>query len=154
MKRALYAVALLAMVAIAGCEDSPTDPANEAIMGGWTATRVGDGFPGATPKTLTLQFESGGDLGGTLNGQTIDGTYSTSGSSTSSDIRGITMSLTTPVTMTFTGIYQINGTEMQLEVAPSGVATVTPPDAAAGFGSTKVNGQAQGNAYISMLAKN
>lgn len=154
MKRVLYAVAVLAMVAIVGCEDSPADPANEAIVGGWTASRVGDGFPGTTPKTLTLRFESGGDLTGTLNGQTIDGTYSTSGSSSSSDIRGITMALTAPMAMTVTGIYQINGNAMQLEVAPSGIATVTPPDATAGFGSTKVNGQAQGNAYLSVLTKN
>ncbi len=151
MKRVLYVMAVLALVAIVGCEDSPSDPTNQPIVGEWNATRIGSGFSGAS--TLELHFESGSQMHGSLNGTAIAGTYSTSGSSSSSTVRNITMSIASPMTMDLTGIYEIQSSKLMLEVVPAGSTTITPPDAAIGIGSTKINGTSVGNQYVSELSK-
>lgn len=152
IRRTLYLLAALAVVAITGCEETPSDPGNEAIMAEWKATRIGEAFSPASE--LELHFESGGNLHGKLGTMDITGTYSTSGSSATSSIRQITLDMTLPLDVTLVGIYQVDGNKLTLEVVPDNANDdITPPDAAAGFGSTKDNGTAAGNRYMSNFDK-
>jgi|GEM_PF-2777688 len=154
MKRALCILSALAMVMAAGCEDSPTDPTNQPIVAEWTSTRVGEAFAPATE--VELHFESDGSMHGSLGSADIHGSYTTAGSSATSDIREITLNMSMPITMSFVGIYQVSsdGTTMQMEVVPDNDNDdITPPSVAGGFGSTKDNGSSAGNRYISDFTK-
>lgn len=152
IRRTLYVLAALSVVLIGGCEDSPSDPGNDALVAEWNATRIGEAFSPATD--LELHFETGNALHGKLGAMDITGTYSTSGSSASSTIREITLDMNTPLDIKFVGIYQIENNKLTLEVVPDNVNDdITPPDAAAGFGSTKDNGTSAGNRYMSNFDK-
>jgi hypothetical protein len=88
-----------------------------------------------------------------LQSITWSGSYTTSGSASSSTIRNIVINATSPASASFSGIYTISGSQMKLEVVsvppPNGV---TAPDATGGIGSTAVNGTAT-NDYVTELQK-
>lgn len=152
IRRTLYVLAALTVVVISGCEDTPSDPGNAAIVAEWKATRIGEAFSPASE--LELHFESDGNLHGKLGSVDITGTYTTEGSSSSSTIRGITLDMNTPLDIKFVGIYQVDGSKLTLEVVPDNASDdITPPEAAVGFGSTKDNGTPTGNRYMSNFDK-
>lgn len=148
MRKILYALTFVAIIALAGCEDTPVDPAEESLIGTWKSSKVGATFPGASE--VEIEFKSGGAMTFTSGGMATTGTYSTSGSSGSSGIREI--SITLPQ-LAYKGIYQITGNQMKLELVlnpePSGVEG---PDAVSGMGSTTILG-AKTNAYITEMQK-
>jgi hypothetical protein len=155
MKRFAYLIAPIIALALglAACSDSPTEPAAQPIVGTWKTSKAGLAFWGPSPNP-TITFAGDGSLKiDDLNGVDLKGSYSTSGSSASSTIRDITMTITSPASMSFTGIYEISGSQMKLEIipvpAPDGI---TPPNAVSGMGSTKANG-ATTNAWVNEMQK-
>ena len=151
MRKVLYAFVCLAIILVAGCEENPSNPAGQPIVGTWVATSVGEAFAPAT--TMEVEFKSDGTFMMETSGLAITGTYTTSGSSGSSSIRSITINAATPASATMTGIYRISGTQMELEVVESPLPVgVVGPDAVEGIGSTTVNGTAT-NDYVSVLVK-
>lgn len=148
---ALLALCAVAAVAVAGCTDVLTDPSSAAIVGTWKASKVGVAFGGSG--TFDATFNTDNTFSLAFGGTTWSGTYSTSGSSASSSLRDISMSVTSPVSTTFVGIYEINGNQMKLEVVssppPSGVVG---PNDVSGIGSTTINGSAT-TAYVSEMQK-
>lgn len=152
MKKTLYALAALAVMVIAGCEDTPSDPANQPIVAEWKASRIGQAFSPASD--LELHFDADGSLHGNLGTSDITGTYTTAGVSSSSTMRTITMNVTAPVPMSMVGIYEITGNQMKMEVVPNDATdNITGPDATVGFGSTKEGSASAGNKYVTELQK-
>lgn len=150
MRRFVSILAVLAVVVVAGCEDSPSDPTGQPIVGTWKASKVGDAF---MVSPMEAEFQSDGDVSIELGSDTWTGTYSTSGSSASSSVREITISVTSPAAKSFSGIYTISGSQMKLEVVPvPAPSNVTAPDAALGIGSTKVDGSST-NDYVTEMQK-
>ncbi|HVZ40448.1 MAG TPA: hypothetical protein VHI13_14310 [Candidatus Kapabacteria bacterium] len=148
MRKLLAALAVLTVVAVAGCTDTVTDPAGQAIVGVWKSGTVGLGFDATT--SLTANFKSGGDAVFTIDGTDVNGTYTTSGSSASSTIREITITLPSK---SLKGIYAVSGTVLSLEVVPNPAPSgIVGPDAATGIGSTTSGGSAT-TAYVNVLNK-
>ena len=131
-------LALLGLV-LAACDDSPSEPGSQPIVGTWKTSKTGLAFSGTSSKP-TFTFSSDGSMKiDDLNGVDVTGSYSTSGSSASSTIREITMSMSG---MTFSGIYLIDGSQMKLEVVPVPPPSgITGPSVVGGIGSTTVSGQ-------------
>lgn len=151
MKRILSILMVFAVVVLAGCEDSPSDPTGQPIVGTWKASKIGDAFAGSA--SMDVEFTSSGSFSMDLGSTTWTGSYSTSGSASSSTVRDITITASSPASKTFTGIYTISGSQLKLEVVPMPLpAGVTAPEAAEGIGSVTVNGS-QSNAYVSELQK-
>jgi hypothetical protein len=151
MKTLFGLLAAVMMVAAVGCTDTLTEPGSSAIIGEWKASKVGEEFQPAS--SLTIEFKSNGTFTMDVDGSSVSGTYSTAGASASSTIRDITINATSPANATMKGIYQINGSQMKLEVVTYPTVTgVVLPDAALGMGSTTVNGS-KTNDYITELQK-
>lgn len=150
MRKVLYAIALLAVILVAGCEENPSNPEGQPIVGTWVSTKVGKAFEPVN--SVEFEFDDDGTFMMTSSGGTTSGTYTTSGSSASASIRSITINSTSP-SSTLTGIYRINGNQMHLEVVGSPLPVgVVGPDAADGIGSTTVNGS-QTQDYVSVFTK-
>jgi hypothetical protein len=151
MRRILSALTILAVVIFAGCEDSPSDPTGQPIVGSWKSSKVGDAFPGAS--NVEAEFTSTGSVTMEVGGQTWTGSYTTSGSASSSTVRNIVINVTSPASMSLSGIYTISGSQMKLEVVtvppPTGVVG---PDASLGIGSTTVNGSTT-NDFVTEMQK-
>lgn len=150
MRRLFYAVTLLAIVVFAGCTEAITDPTVTPIVGTWKASNTGAAFPGSN---IEFTFGSGStvEVDGTTGGD-MSGTFTTAASSSTPSIREITMTMTSPTSMTMKGIYEINGSEMKLEVVPTSASGVTAPYPEGGIGSTEKNGS-KTNEYITVLQK-
>ena len=152
MRKTLYALAALAVMVLAGCEDTPSDPANQPIVAEWKASRIGEAFSPATE--LELHFDADGTMHGTMGSANITGAYSTTGASGSSTVRNITLTATAPFAMNMVGIYEITGNQMKLEVVPNDATdNITPPEAILGIGSTKEGASSAGNKYVTELQK-
>jgi hypothetical protein len=142
---------MLAVVLIAGCDDSPSDPNVQPIVGTWKASKIGQVFTGASD--LTVEFTSSGSLSIAMGSESWSGSYRTSGTSSSSSIRHIDITVSDPVSRSFSGIYTVSGSQLKLELVPSPAPNgVTAPDAALGIGSTTVNGSST-NDYVTELQK-
>ena len=151
MRRFLSVLTVLAVVVLAGCEDSPSDPTAQPIVGSWKGSKVGDAFIGAS--SMEVEFTSSGSFTMELGSTTWSGSYTTSGSSSNSSVRNITINASSPSSMSFSGIYTISGSQMKMEVVPIPLPNgITPPDAEIGIGSTEVNGSVT-NDYVTELQK-
>jgi hypothetical protein len=129
---------LMMMIAASGCEDLPTDPTpSQRILGDWKSSKVGAAFTPAAD--VDIEFKVNGELTASIDGGARQaGSYTTLPSSTSVSIRTIDMSIGLA---TYKGIYDINGTEMKLEVvSKSSPPTIEAPTDVEGIGSTRVNG--------------
>jgi len=137
--RNLYILATVALTLIAsGCEELPSDPTpSQQIVGDWKSSKVGAAFTPAS--SMEFNFKASGDVTVIIDALTFMGTYTTIGSSFSVDVREI--NITINGRGSFTGIYQITGSQMKLELVPdpvpAGTAAPTPME---GIGSTTIGG--------------
>ncbi len=139
MRRVLIPIAaLLVMLVASGCEDLPTDPTpSQRILGDWKSSKVGLAF--SPSAVFDIEFRVNGELSASIDGGARQaGSYTTLPSASSISIRSIDMSIGLAA---YKGIYDINGTEMKLEiVSKSAPSTIEAPTDVEGIGSTRVNG--------------
>lgn len=157
------ALALLFSVGLTSCSDDDDDDAGTAnpLIGNWLSEGSNVAPLLANPPlnvvSVTAEFNDNNTYTvvstDTNNAQiTFTGTYTLTPSGTG-DIFNITLQQSAPTAVTSEGIFQISGNTLTYEVAQTvpSIAGVTPPTAAAGFGST--SGGALGNANVQTFVK-
>jgi hypothetical protein len=164
----LSALLLIAAVLLVGCkkdDDAVTTPTQTVgpIVGTWlsTGTNVAPGLRSALKvKSVTVTFNNDSTVT-TLSTDSSNvvtsytgGRYSLGTAAADTSIRNVTIVYTSPA-ITQSGIVQVKGTGMQLEVVQTtpqltGVVAAT---ATGGFGSTKYNGISLGVTYVQTYVK-
>jgi len=161
MKIKLLALLIaFAFVGFACSSSSSNDDNNQAdpLVGAWVSQGAGQVAPGLAVLTKTAKIDAVFNQNNTYNVVAIDssnvavtftGTWQ-AGEPNAQGIRSITLQQSTPTQLVSSGIFRIDGNNMEYEVIQSQPALdgVVPPTVEGGFGSTNIGGNPTGIFWI------
>jgi hypothetical protein len=140
-------------------DDNNRDP----LVGVWVSQGAGQVAPGLAFLSKTAKIDAVFNENNTYNVVSIDssdvavtftGTWQ-AGEPNANGIRSITLQQSTPTQVVASGIFRIEGNNLEYEVIQSQPALdgVVPPTAAGGFGSTNIGGNPQGGFWIQKFVR-
>lgn len=166
MKIKILVLILAFGLAAYGCDSSSSNDNDvdvDVLVGVWVSEGAGNVAPGLALLTKTKKIDAEFNENNTYNVVAIDssdvavtftGTWS-AGEANASGIRSITLQQSQPTQLTSSGIFRIQGNNMEYEVIQSQPALdgVVPPTVEGGFGSTVVAGNPTGPFWIQKYAR-
>lgn len=166
MKTKIITLSVLALMLIGfGCKSSSNggDEDVDPIVGTWVSQGSGNVALGLAAFFKTAKIDAEFNENGTYNVVSIDSSGSAvtftgnwqAGEPNTAGIRTIVLTQQTPTSLTSSGIFQIEGTNMTYEVIQTEPALdgVSAPTPTGGFGSTVSGGQQTGILWIQKFAR-